>query len=92
MEDMNTPVNSLYTWVMAGACLFLFAFSWYACNTFIQAFIEVQTTQYGSYFDATTDAFLTNLWTYLPFIVVIAILIAVIVQSQKERAQQMIYG
>ena len=89
---MSIRVNSLYTWVMAGACLFIFAFGWYAANTFIQAFIEVQTTGYGSYFDTTTDQFITNLWTYMPFIIVTCILIAVIVQSQKERAEQMIYG
>lgn len=82
----------MYTWFVAGACIFIFAFCWYGANTFMQAFIETQTATYGSYYDTTTDTFLTNLWTYMAFIVVTAILIAVIVQSQKERAEQAIYG
>jgi len=87
----NAKVHSLYTWFMAGAMFFLFAFGWYAANTFVQAFIEAQIAQYGGYYDTTTNTFLTNVWTYMAVLVSIAILIAVIVQSQKERAEVVYY-
>ena len=92
---MILPVQVAYVWAVAFAILlFIVPFMWYGLNMAVTTLQASVTSQFSDVFNdelaSGANMLFVNLWTYMPVLMAVAVLLWAIMHTLKERRAGMI--